>query len=68
MVTELFNHGSREELIRALVGHSVGKLTTGKVYLSGFSYRYKYNAMQMLALKHDDSFAREELFSSLACD
>ncbi|EGR0768104.1 tyrosine-type recombinase/integrase [Vibrio parahaemolyticus] len=68
VVTELFNQGVKEELIGALLGHSVGKLTTGKVYLSGFSYRNKHNAMQMLALKHDDSFVREELFSSLACD
>ena len=50
VVTELFNHGVREELIGALVGHSVGKLTTGKVYLSGFSYQKKYEALGKLGL------------------
>ncbi|WP_231111653.1 site-specific integrase [Vibrio mimicus] len=45
VVTELFNQGVREELIGSIVGHSVGKLTTGKVYLSGFSYQKKYNAL-----------------------
>ncbi|MCG6462288.1 site-specific integrase, partial [Vibrio parahaemolyticus] len=35
VVTELFNAGVKEELIGSLMGHSVGKLTTGKIYLSG---------------------------------
>ena len=48
VVTELFNQGVREELIGALVGHSVGKLTTGKVYLSGFSYQSKADALSKL--------------------
>lgn len=52
VVTELFNHGVREELIGALVGHSVGKLTTGKVYLSGFSYQKKLNAISHLSLNN----------------
>lgn len=50
VVTELFNQGVREEVIGALVGHSVGKLTTGKVYLSGFSYKKKLNAIGLLSL------------------
>lgn len=49
VVTELFNQGVREELIGTLMGHSVGKLTTGKVYLSGFSYQKKYDALIKVA-------------------
>ncbi|HHF3144725.1 TPA: tyrosine-type recombinase/integrase [Vibrio diabolicus] len=48
VVTELFNAGIKEELIGSLMGHSVGKLTTGKVYLSGFSYTNKCKAMTCL--------------------
>ncbi|MCR9907623.1 tyrosine-type recombinase/integrase [Vibrio campbellii] len=47
-VTELFNAGVKEELIGALMGHSVGKLTTGKIYLSGFSYNNKLKALDMV--------------------
>ncbi|ENM1122718.1 tyrosine-type recombinase/integrase [Vibrio owensii] len=49
-VTELFNAGVKEELIGTLMGHSVGKLTTGKVYLSGFSYQKRLAAMGLLGL------------------
>ncbi|HGS5460622.1 TPA: tyrosine-type recombinase/integrase [Vibrio parahaemolyticus] len=50
-VTELFNAGVKEELIGTLMGHSVGKLTTGKVYLSGYSYKAKHEALFRLKLK-----------------
>ncbi|WP_268982848.1 site-specific integrase [Vibrio parahaemolyticus] len=50
VVTELFNAGVKEELIGSLVGHSVGKLTTGKIYLSGFSYSNKNNALNILGV------------------
>lgn len=50
MVTELFNAGVKEELIGSLMGHSVGKLTTGKIYLSGFSYSNKNNALNILGV------------------
>lgn len=50
VVTELFNQGVKEELIGVLMGHSIGKLTTGKVYLSGFSYQKKYDALKNLGL------------------
>ncbi|WP_231566695.1 site-specific integrase [Vibrio variabilis] len=50
VVTELFNQGVKEELIGVLMGHSIGKLTTGKVYLSGFSYQNKYDALKNLGL------------------
>ncbi|WP_101959942.1 site-specific integrase [Vibrio harveyi] len=53
VVTELFNLGVKEELIGALMGHSVGKLTTGKVYLSGFSYQVKIRAISHLMLNMD---------------
>ncbi|TVO39052.1 site-specific integrase [Vibrio algivorus] len=49
-VTKLFNAGIKEELIGSLVGHSVGKLTTGKVYLSGFTYDKKLGAIAYLNL------------------
>ncbi|EJE8671636.1 site-specific integrase [Vibrio parahaemolyticus] len=52
VVTELFNAGVKEELIGSLMGHSVGKLTTGKVYLSGFSYQKKMNAISHLSLNN----------------
>lgn len=48
VVTELFNAGVKEELIGSLMGHSVGKLTTGKIYLSGFSYDNKFKALDMV--------------------
>ncbi|TOK48255.1 recombinase [Vibrio parahaemolyticus] len=47
-VTKLFNEGVKEELIGSLVGHSVGKLTTGKVYMSGFNYNVKLAAIILL--------------------
>lgn len=50
VVTELFNAGVKEELIGSLMGHSVGKLTTGKIYLSGFSYNNKLKALDMLSV------------------
>ncbi|TOR04209.1 hypothetical protein CGG83_24285, partial [Vibrio parahaemolyticus] len=50
VVTELFNMGVKEELIGTLMGHSVGKLTTGKVYLAGFSYYVKRDAIGKLVL------------------
>ncbi|MGM6123892.1 site-specific integrase [Vibrio parahaemolyticus] len=50
VVTELFNAGVKEELIGSLMGHSVGKLTTGKIYLSGFSYSNKNNALNILGV------------------
>ncbi|HCG7673619.1 TPA: site-specific integrase [Vibrio parahaemolyticus] len=50
-VTELFNAGVKEELIGTLMGHSVGKLTTGKVYLSGYSHKAKHEALFRLKLK-----------------
>ncbi|WP_281515878.1 site-specific integrase, partial [Vibrio parahaemolyticus] len=50
VVTELFNAGVKEELIGSLVGHSVGKLTTGKIYLSGFSYDNKLKALDMVSV------------------
>ena len=49
-ITKLFNAGIKEELIGSLVGHSVGKLTTGKVYLSGFTYDKKLSAIAYLNL------------------
>ncbi|AGV15965.1 MULTISPECIES: site-specific integrase [Vibrio] len=49
VITELFNAGVKEELIGSLMGHSVGKLTTGKVYLSGFSFENKCKAMAVLS-------------------
>ncbi|EGQ8938026.1 recombinase [Vibrio parahaemolyticus] len=48
VITELFNEGVKEELIGSLMGHSVGKLTTGKTYLSGFSYQNRLMALRML--------------------
>lgn len=48
VITELFNAGVKEELIGSLMGHSVGKLTTGKIYLSGFSYNNKLKALDMV--------------------
>ncbi len=50
VVTELFNAGVKEELIGSLMGHSVGKLTTGKIYLSGFSYNKKFKALDMVSV------------------
>ncbi len=50
VVTELFNAGVKEELIGSLMGHSVGKLTTGKIYLSGFSYNNKLKALDIVSV------------------
>ncbi|MUJ28536.1 tyrosine-type recombinase/integrase [Aliivibrio fischeri] len=50
VITKLFNKGIKEELIGSLMGHSIGKLTTGKVYLSGFSYNISYKSMCLLKL------------------
>lgn len=49
VITHLFNSGIKEELIGCLMGHSVGRLTTGKVYLSGFNYRTKLEAMEYMS-------------------
>ncbi|WP_315905530.1 tyrosine-type recombinase/integrase [Vibrio fluvialis] len=51
-ITELFNAGVKEELIGSLVGHSVGKLTTGKIYLSGFTYENRLQAISNLTLEY----------------
>ncbi|MEZ9229995.1 tyrosine-type recombinase/integrase [Vibrio amylolyticus] len=51
-VTKLFNEGVKEELIGSLVGHSIGKLTTGKVYMSGFNYKVKLEAIEKLSTCH----------------
>tara|TARA_Y100000588_G_scaffold376712_1_gene454872 strand:+ start:186 stop:1247 length:1062 start_codon:yes stop_codon:yes gene_type:complete len=51
VVTELFNLGCQEELIASLVGHSVGRLMTGKSYLSGFTYANKLKAISLLSLQ-----------------
>ncbi|NOI69605.1 tyrosine-type recombinase/integrase [Vibrio owensii] len=48
-ITYLFNSGIKEELIGQLVGHSTGKLTTGKVYLSGFTDKARRQAMLCLS-------------------
>ncbi|EJI6687772.1 hypothetical protein BBN03_12875 [Vibrio parahaemolyticus] len=48
-ITYLFNRGIKEELIGQLVGHSTGNLTTGKVYLSGFTDETRRRAMLYLA-------------------
>ncbi|EGQ9702001.1 site-specific integrase [Vibrio parahaemolyticus] len=48
VVTELFNAGVKEELIGSLMGHSVGKSTSGKVYFSGFSYKVQHKALLKL--------------------
>jgi integrase len=52
VITKLFNHGVKEELIGTLMGHSVGKLTTGKVYLGGFSYDNCRKTMNVLYLTY----------------
>ncbi|GLR75273.1 tyrosine-type recombinase/integrase [Aliivibrio sifiae] len=54
VITKLFNHGIKEELIGSLMGHSVGKLTTGKVYLGGFSYINKLNVLKKLEYRKCD--------------
>ncbi len=51
VITKLFNHGVKEELIGTLMGHSIGRLTTGKVYLAGFLYVNKLNTLSLLTLK-----------------
>ncbi|HGS5134020.1 TPA: site-specific integrase [Vibrio parahaemolyticus] len=48
VVTELFNAGVKEELIGSLMGHSVGKSTSGRVYFSGFSYKVQHKALLKL--------------------
>ncbi|WP_253822492.1 tyrosine-type recombinase/integrase [Vibrio europaeus] len=50
VITTLFNWGVKEELIGVLMGHSVGKLTTGKVYLRGFTFDKQMQAMQLLEI------------------
>lgn len=50
-ITELFNAGVKEELIGSLVGHSVGKLTSGKIYLSGFTYANRLGAISNLTIE-----------------
>jgi integrase len=49
-ITKLFNEGIKEELIGSLMGHSIGKLTTGKVYMSGYNYANKHDAISRLTL------------------
>lgn len=49
-MTELFNARVKEELIGSLMGHSVGKFTTGKTYFSGFSYKNKYKALEVITV------------------
>ncbi|MUK78411.1 tyrosine-type recombinase/integrase [Aliivibrio fischeri] len=49
VITKLFNCGVKEELIGALMGHSVGKLTTGKVYFNGFNYICKSEVLMLLS-------------------
>ncbi|WP_162926804.1 tyrosine-type recombinase/integrase [Vibrio coralliirubri] len=46
--THLFNSEVKEGLIGSLVGHSVGKMTTDKVYLSGFNDRLKLEVINHL--------------------
>ncbi|HCH4197373.1 TPA: tyrosine-type recombinase/integrase [Vibrio parahaemolyticus] len=48
VVTTLFNNNYHEDLIAELVGHSIGKRVTGKVYMSGFSYELKLAALSVL--------------------
>ncbi|WP_229608382.1 site-specific integrase [Vibrio parahaemolyticus] len=50
VITELFNTGMTEELIGSIMGHSVGKLTTGKIYLKGFNYNNQYKALSVLSV------------------
>lgn len=50
VVTSLFNQGVSEELIGAITGHSTGKSTAGKNYMSGFIYSQKLNTVQKLSL------------------
>lgn len=47
-VTYLFNKGVGEHLIGSLVGHSVGTLTTSKVYMSGFNDDIRREAISYL--------------------
>ncbi|MGC9462529.1 tyrosine-type recombinase/integrase [Vibrio genomosp. F10] len=47
-VTKLFNAGVRGELIGSLMGHSIGKTTSGKVYMNGFSYSQRLSALGCL--------------------
>lgn len=56
VITELFNARVKEELIGTLMGHSVGKLTTGRIYLAGYTYNNKYMALYHLHLKSKISF------------
>lgn len=63
VITKLFNAGVKEELIGSLIGHSVGKLTTGKVYLSGFTYGRTSVEMSCLApSKYHVELSSEHLF------
>ncbi|SGZ17298.1 Putative uncharacterized protein [Moritella viscosa] len=50
VVTSLFNQGVTEELIGSITGHSMGKSTAGKNYMSGFSYQRKLNTVNKLSL------------------
>ncbi|ELI5409729.1 recombinase [Vibrio parahaemolyticus] len=53
-VTKLFNSGVREELIGSLMGHAIGKTTSGKVYMNGFSYQKRLSALNCLVWKEND--------------
>lgn len=48
-VTHLFNSGVREELIGELMGHSTGRTTSGKIYMSGFQESLRLHAMEHLS-------------------
>lgn len=50
VITKLFNAEVQEELIASIVGHSTGKMTTGKIYMNGFTYANKLKAIQLLEL------------------
>ncbi|WP_415663442.1 hypothetical protein [Vibrio taketomensis] len=50
VVTSLFNNNCHEDLIAELVGHSIGKRMTGKVYMSGFSFDIKLAAISTLTI------------------
>ncbi|NOI30192.1 site-specific integrase [Vibrio coralliilyticus] len=47
-ITSLFNLEYSEELIASIMGHSVGKHTTGKAYMSGFTHNKKLEALEAL--------------------
>ena len=54
VITLLFNENFHEALIAELVGHTVGKGITGKVYMSGFRSDLKRSAVSYLASNLSD--------------